>query len=289
MMNSPMVYTDPYGDEPITLTIGLIAGITGAGFNIWQNRKEIFTDGGVNWGKFAYAGVIGAGAALAGVAAAPAAIIGGTALATAGSFAVAGAVAGSVGGGLQGFGNAFVFRSSDDLGQDILSGTFRGAVGGAVVGGILGGLTGFAAHWISHAAGGGNTVGTKPGTSPDDPNFAVTLDDPVTVTAKTSSDVVHASKKIWQAKFKHANEFGVEGNWNPSQLKSFKDAVNQHINANGTQVVHGTYLHGNIPARFHVNPNTGLTVVSRMNGKFITGFRASSAQINDILTNFKLF
>jgi hypothetical protein len=81
----------------------------------------------------------------------------------------------------------------------------------------------------------------------------------------------------------------VEGNWNPSQLKSFKDAVNQHINANGTQVVHGTYLHGNIPARFHVNPNTGLTVVSRMNGKFITGFRASSAQINDILTNFKLF
>ena len=66
-------------------------------------------------------------------------------------------------------------------------------------------------------------------------------------------------------------------------------AVNQHLNAAGTKVVHGTYLHGNIPARFHINPNTGLTVVSRMNGRFITGFRASPALINDILVNFKLF
>jgi RHS repeat-associated protein len=182
MMNSPMVYTDPYGDEPITLTIGLIAGITGAGFNIWQNRKEIFTDGGVNWGKFAYAGVIGAGAALAGVAAAPAAIIGGTALATAGSFAVAGAVAGSVGGGLQGFGNAFVFRSSDDLGQDILSGTFRGAVGGAVVGGVLGGVTGLAAHWLHHfvpSNPSANQVPDEAATLVDDIEGVVTLDNPI--------------------------------------------------------------------------------------------------------------
>lgn len=101
--------------------------------------------------------------------------------------------------------------------------------------------------------------------------------------------MVHGPRKIWQNKFKHAIDFGVEVNWNPSQLKPFKNAVNQHLNATGTRVVHGTYLHGNIPARFHINPNTGLTVVSRMNGRFITGFKASPAQANDILTNFKLF
>lgn len=283
MYNNPINYADPLGDEPITLTIALIAGVTGAGFNIWQNRKEIFTDGGVNWGKFAYAGAVGAGAALLGVAAAPAAAVGGTAWATAGAFAWAGAVGGGVGGATQGFANAFVFRTSDNLGQDIISGTFKGGVGGFIAGGVLGGLTGFASHWISHAAGGGNAVGTKPGTAPDDPNFAVTLDNPVTVTAKASNEIVNAPRKVWQQKFKHAVDFGVEGKWNPGQVKAFRSAINQHINANGTQVINGAYRNASNAVRFHINPNNGLTVVSSLKGRFITGYRADASQIASIL------
>ena len=290
MYNSPLVFSDPAGDEPITLTVALVAGVIGGGFNIWQNRKEIFTGSGIKWGKLAYAGVVGAGAAIAGVAAAPAAIIGGTALATAGSYAAAGAIGGAVGGGLQGFGNAFVFRSSNDLGQDLISGTFKGAVGGAIAGGVLGGLTGFAAHWASHAAGGGGIVGSKPGVGVDDPNFAVTFEEPITVVPKTSSDFVNAPRKIWQAKFKHAVDFGVEGNWNStSQLKAFRSAVNHHINANGTQVVHGAYRNAATKVRFHINPNSGLTVVSNLHGRFMTGFRASPAQVSNILTKNFLF
>jgi hypothetical protein len=182
MNNSPMVYNDPNGDIA-PLVLAAIA-VSGAAFNVYQNRDQIFEGGQVNWGNFAAASIIGASAAVAGTVLAPAGAVGATLGATVKSFAISGAVGGAVGGAIQGFGNGVFFGESDDWVNNAIGGAFKGAVIGGIAGGVLGGAMGVFSHWTSSVSGGGAaTVDNTIDELSPDVAFGGTLDDPVTISA----------------------------------------------------------------------------------------------------------
>lgn len=90
-----------------------------------------------------------------------------------------------------------------------------------------------------------------------------------------------------QKKFKHAGDFGVTGGYSKVNASKFSAAMHQHMNAAGTQRIVGTYR--SAPARHYLDPNTGLNVVSDLDGNFMTGFRLGSGQLNDVLTTGRLW
>lgn len=94
------------------------------------------------------------------------------------------------------------------------------------------------------------------------------------------SQILIRSPKQLQAKFKHAADFGVTGNYNKTNAARFSAALNEHINAPGTQVITGTY-HGDAVTHY-LDPTTGLNVIAR-NGTFVSGWKLSPAQLSNVL------
>ena len=101
---------------------------------------------------------------------------------------------------------------------------------------------------------------------------------------KNSSKILLNDLKQIQKKFKHAVDFGVKGNYGKENAAKFSSAINQHINAPGTQVIQGTYLNAGNPVVFYINPESGLNVISSPSGQFISGAALSPAQVHGILT-----
>jgi hypothetical protein len=101
---------------------------------------------------------------------------------------------------------------------------------------------------------------------------------------RTSSSILNFAAKQLQSKFKHAADFGVAGNYSRANAANFSSAINQHINALGTEVIHGTYRNANNPVVFYLNRTTGLNVIATPSGQFISGARLTAPQVNDILT-----
>ncbi len=87
--------------------------------------------------------------------------------------------------------------------------------------------------------------------------------------AKNSSNILFNSTSQLQSKFKHAADFGVTGPANKSSLAQFCSALNQHINSPDIKTIQGTY-HKN-PVTHHVDPSTGLNVMTDPAGNFISG------------------
>jgi RHS repeat-associated protein len=87
-----------------------------------------------------------------------------------------------------------------------------------------------------------------------------------------------------QMKFKHAGDFGVFGNWSKANGVKFGEALTQHINAAGTEVIAGSYRNANSSALFYINRQTGLGVVTSRTGEFIYGAKWGPKQIESILT-----
>jgi hypothetical protein len=80
-----------------------------------------------------------------------------------------------------------------------------------------------------------------------------------------------------QKKFKHAKDFGIKGNYNPTNAKAFEDAIRKHVHNPAVQPITGTY-HGK-PAIIYVDPNTGLAVITDPSGNFISGWTLSPQQL----------
>ncbi len=59
--------------------------------------------------------------------------------------------------------------------------------------------------------------------------------------AGETSDVLLNSSRQLQSKFKHAGDFGVDGNYNRANAARFSEALNQHINRPLTTAIEGTY------------------------------------------------
>lgn len=100
------------------------------------------------------------------------------------------------------------------------------------------------------------------------------------------SKVAPATERQLQKKFKHAEDFGVAGNYNPVNAKKFNQAIQGHLNAAGTKEITGTYR-GN-PVTFHTDPNTGLMVIQSPNGSFLSGWKLNPQQLQHVLQDGKL-
>ncbi len=94
------------------------------------------------------------------------------------------------------------------------------------------------------------------------------------------SSILNRSKRQVQAKYKHAKDFGVKGNWNKKNAMKFSAAVHKHINGKTTEKISGTYQ--GKPVIHYFNQSNGLNVISTKSGKFVSGWKLSDKQIMNI-------
>jgi hypothetical protein len=103
-------------------------------------------------------------------------------------------------------------------------------------------------------------------------------------TQKSSRVLLNTAKQL-QAKFKHAIDFGVKGNYSKATAAQFSSALNQHINA--ARVIQGTYK-GQAVIHY-LNPTTGVNVISKTTGEFISGWKLGAGQLQGVLKNGTLW
>lgn len=96
-----------------------------------------------------------------------------------------------------------------------------------------------------------------------------------------------SDKKVQKKYSAHAKDFGLtddQGNplpWNKANGDKFRQAVDDHINDPATKHYDG-YYRGD-PAILDYNPETGLVVVRSPSGDFISGWKASAQQAENIV------
>ncbi|MCA1705123.1 MAG: hypothetical protein LC808_18425, partial [Actinobacteria bacterium] len=95
-----------------------------------------------------------------------------------------------------------------------------------------------------------------------------------------------ASRAQTEAKYKHAKDFGVNEPKGKVGFEKFEQAVKNHVDDPATMHIGGTY-HGQ-PAILNYNPNTGLVVVQKPTGEFVSGWRLSPGQVMNVLKYGKL-
>lgn len=86
-------------------------------------------------------------------------------------------------------------------------------------------------------------------------------------------------------KFKHAVDFGVEGNLCRENIELFKQKIKDHITDLSTWYIEGTYRK-KTPALHFYNETNNLNVVFNVtNGEFITAWELVSNQVKALKTN----
>jgi hypothetical protein len=101
--------------------------------------------------------------------------------------------------------------------------------------------------------------------------------------AGEASTVLLRTSKQLQAKFKHAKDFGVAGNYSKANAAEFSRAIHQHINRPGVRAIQGTYHKQ--PVTHFLDPSSGLNVIADPAGNFISGWRLSPGQLQNVLTH----
>lgn len=86
-----------------------------------------------------------------------------------------------------------------------------------------------------------------------------------------------------QKKYKHAEDFGLSLNYSKSNAKKYQDAIISHLNDEST-IKYGTYLFSN-GSEVYYNEVTGIAVVLKADGSFITAFIPSDEDKNGEITN----
>ncbi|MFJ4658038.1 colicin D domain-containing protein [Nocardia sp. NPDC088792] len=89
-----------------------------------------------------------------------------------------------------------------------------------------------------------------------------------------------------EAKFKHAQDFGVTEGRGREGFDQLTDAVGEQVENPNTLHIAGTYR-GN-PAILNYNPDSGLVVVQSPSGEFVSGWKLSPAQAKYVLEQGKL-
>ena len=98
-----------------------------------------------------------------------------------------------------------------------------------------------------------------------------------------ASQVLLRTCQQLQAKFKHAKDFGVVGNYSKATAAEFSRAIHQHINSPGVRAIQGTYHKQ--PVIHFLDPSSGLNVIADPAGNFVSGWRLSPAQLQNVLTH----
>ncbi|EMA26811.1 colicin D domain-containing protein [Haloarcula argentinensis] len=81
------------------------------------------------------------------------------------------------------------------------------------------------------------------------------------------------------SKYKHADDFGVNGNKNPENKERFKEAIAEHAVDPDTEVIEGKYkrLEGDQSVTHIYNSRTGNNVIVD-DGEFLTGYKLTADQ-----------
>jgi RHS repeat-associated protein len=166
-------------------------------------------------------------------------------------------------------------KTSEGRFNALVTGGVAGAVGG-VAGPALGPLASSALSKIGAAA-------ASRGTSALEGTSATTLGQSANA---LSNRAFSASLAQLQSKFKHAVDFGVEGNFNSVSASRFADALESHVGNPSTQVINGTYRGS--PVIHYLDEITQLDVVTKPSGEFITGWRLSGTQLWNVLNRGSL-
>ncbi|HEX8576646.1 MAG TPA: colicin D domain-containing protein [Flavobacterium sp.] len=119
-------------------------------------------------------------------------------------------------------------------------------------------------------------------------NTAVVEDGVVDVSNKTGFGIPVDEElgNQLQAKFKHASDFGVEGNYNKANLAKFDSAIDQHMNSADIRIINGTYRGQSVI--HYLNPNNGLNVITTPSGQFLSGWKLNPLQLENVLNRGSL-
>jgi hypothetical protein len=98
--------------------------------------------------------------------------------------------------------------------------------------------------------------------------------------------VVNFGGRQLQSKFGHAVDFGISGPWNKGAAEAFEAALQSHVDDAATMIIKGTYR-GQEVVHF-VNPSTGLNVMKGIDDAFISGWRLSAEQLQNVLARGSL-
>ena len=99
---------------------------------------------------------------------------------------------------------------------------------------------------------------------------------------KLQSKINEINQRKLQHEFKHAKDFGVNGDWNKENGQRFYNEILEHIN-NNPNPIQGTYR-WNMTVQHYFDPETGIDVMVDMQNNFVCGWRLSEAQIQDLIT-----
>jgi len=98
--------------------------------------------------------------------------------------------------------------------------------------------------------------------------------------------IVTFSDKQLQQKFKHAVDFGIDGNLNPQKMLEYKDVIARHINDPNVLRIQGSYRGDSVVHYF--NKKTGVNVMTKSSGEFISGWKLNEKQIENIISRGSL-
>ena len=94
-------------------------------------------------------------------------------------------------------------------------------------------------------------------------------------------EVKYTTSKL-QHEYKHASDFGVEGNWNNSKAIEYQKAIQNHING-ATDVYLSSYRGQDV--NLFYNSNTGLGAYVDLAGNYVGGWKLSPKQVQYHITN----
>ena len=84
----------------------------------------------------------------------------------------------------------------------------------------------------------------------------------------------------------HAEDFGVTDPRGRTGFDNFERAVKQVVDDPGTLHIEGTYR--GQPVILNYNPNSGLCVIESPDGRFVSGWKLSPDQAENVMRNGKL-
>jgi hypothetical protein len=94
---------------------------------------------------------------------------------------------------------------------------------------------------------------------------------------------VSFTAKQLQAKFKHASDFDVTGNYNPANAAKFEEALRASMGDPNSILILGRYRKKPEIFQFHYNVLTQNVVVADSAGNFVSGWKLGPAQSTNLL------
>ncbi len=87
-----------------------------------------------------------------------------------------------------------------------------------------------------------------------------------------------------QHEFKHASDFGIQGNWNTQNGIAFENALRRHVQDANVAQIPGTYR-GRQQVIHYVEHQTHLWVATDLQGNFVAAWRLSPIQYHYLIQN----